>query len=41
MIRLLIIFFPIILTANLLANSSLPSQFQESLLNRQPTRCLP
>jgi hypothetical protein len=41
MIRFLAILFSILLGANMLANSSLPGQFQESLLNRQPTRCLP
>jgi hypothetical protein len=41
MIRLLVILFGILLGANMLTDSSLPGQFQQSLLNRQPTRCLP
>lgn len=41
MIRFFAILFGILLGANMLANSSLPGQFQQSLLNRQLTRCLP
>ena len=41
LLRLFSFVFGILLGANLLANSSLPGQFQESLLNRQLTRCLP